>query len=102
MINLTMTNHVMTRRNFRIALRFLGMAALLAFAGCEGAKPQTSGNAASQQNNPELFTIPQDQMSHIQIVTAEPTTLTRVLRLTGSVAYNGFRTTPVITQVSGP
>ena len=28
--------------------------------------------------------------------------MTRTLRLTGAVAYNGFRTTPVITQVSGP
>ena len=41
-------------------------------------------------------------MSHIQVVTVQPTTLTRTLRLTGAVAYNGFRTTPVITQVSGP
>ena len=32
----------------------------------------------------------------------QPTTLTRTLRLTGAVAYNSFRTTPVITQVSGP
>ena len=28
--------------------------------------------------------------------------LTRTLRLTGAVAYNAFRTTPVITQVGGP
>ncbi len=41
-------------------------------------------------------------MSHVQVVTVQPTTLTRTLRLTGAVAYNGFRTTPVITQVSGP
>ena len=41
-------------------------------------------------------------MSHVQVVTVEPTTLTRTLRLTGAVAYNSFRTTPVITQVSGP
>jgi cobalt-zinc-cadmium efflux system membrane fusion protein len=41
-------------------------------------------------------------MSHIQIITIEPSTLTRTLRLTGAVAYNGFATTPVITQVSGP
>src|SRR5581483_9994842 len=40
--------------------------------------------------------------SHVQIVTVAPTTLTRTLRLTGTVAYNNFRTTPVITQVSGP
>jgi cobalt-zinc-cadmium efflux system membrane fusion protein len=41
-------------------------------------------------------------MSHIEIVTVVPSTLTRTLRLTGAVAYNGFATTPVITQVSGP
>ena len=50
----------------------------------------------------ELFTIPQEQMSHVQVVTVEPTKLARVLRLTGAVAYNAFNTTPVITQVGGP
>ncbi len=41
-------------------------------------------------------------MSHVQVLTVAPTTLTRTLRLTGAVAYNSFKTTPVITQVSGP
>ena len=41
-------------------------------------------------------------MSHVQVLTMQPTSLTRTLRLTGAVAYNNFRTTPVITQVSGP
>jgi cobalt-zinc-cadmium efflux system membrane fusion protein len=41
-------------------------------------------------------------MSHVQVLTVAPTTLTRSLRLTGAVAYNSFHTTPVITQVSGP
>ena len=41
-------------------------------------------------------------MSHVQVVTVQPTTLTRTLRLTGTVAYNAFNTTPVITQVGGP
>jgi membrane fusion protein, heavy metal efflux system len=51
---------------------------------------------------PRLFTIPQDQMSHVQVVTVQPTRLVRTLRLTGAVAYNAFKTTPVITQVGGP
>ncbi len=50
----------------------------------------------------ELFTIPSDQMSHVQVFDVQPTTLTRTLRLTGTVAYNGFHTIPVISQVSGP
>jgi cobalt-zinc-cadmium efflux system membrane fusion protein len=51
---------------------------------------------------PELFTIPQNQMSHVELVSVAPQKLTRTLRLTGAVAYNAFKTTPVITQVGGP
>jgi cobalt-zinc-cadmium efflux system membrane fusion protein len=56
----------------------------------------------SPSQTPVLFTIPQDQMSHVQVVTVQPTKLTRTLRLTGAVAYNAFKTTPVISQVGGP
>ncbi len=55
-----------------------------------------------QADKAQLFTIPQDQTAHLQMVTVEPSSLTRMLRLTGAVAFNGFDTTPVITQVSGP
>jgi cobalt-zinc-cadmium efflux system membrane fusion protein len=69
----------------------------------ERANQITSFSAkASTSATPQLFTIPQDQMSHVQVVTVQPTTLTRTLRLTGGVAYNAFKTTPVITQVGGP
>jgi cobalt-zinc-cadmium efflux system membrane fusion protein len=75
-------------------------AILIATMGCEG--PANSASAAKNPNNPELFQIPQEQMSHVEVLKVQPTTLSRTLRLTGAVAYNGFRTTPVITQVSGP
>ncbi len=76
-------------------------AILLALAGCDSGS--TAANSrAKNSNDAELFTIPQQQMSHVQVLTVQPTTLTRSLRLTGAVAYNSFRTTPVITQVSGP
>jgi cobalt-zinc-cadmium efflux system membrane fusion protein len=75
-------------------------AILIGTMGCEG--PANSSSAAKNPNDPELFQIPQDQMSHVQVLKVQPTTLSRTLRLTGAVAYNGFRTTPVITQVSGP
>jgi len=79
-------------------------AIMLALAGCEGTGSNAAANSSNTKNssNPELFTIPRDQMSHVQVLTVQPTTLTRSLRLTGAVAYNSFRTTPVITQVSGP
>ena len=100
-----------TRRNTCRTSR-LQMAMALAFtlvlAGCssndrERANQMTSFSAkASTSTTPQLFTIPQDQMSHVQVVTVHPSTLTRTLRLTGAVAYNAFATTPVITQVGGP
>lgn len=69
----------------------------------EKANQMTSfSSQASKSATPELFTIPQDQMSHVEVVTVEPSTLARTLRLTGAVAYNAFKTTPVITQVGGP
>ena len=75
-------------------------------AGCssdERANQMTSfSGKESKSATPELFTIPENQMSHVQVVTIEPVKLARVLRLTGAVAYNAFNTTPVITQVGGP
>lgn len=76
------------------------VTSLLVLGGCERAAPNTE--VAKNSGNAELFNIPQEQMSHVQVVKVQPTTLTRTLRLTGAVAYNGFHTTPVITQVSGP
>lgn len=86
----------------------MALTLVLILAGCtsrdkEHANRMTSFSAnASASETPQLFTIPEDQMSHVQVVTVEPSTLTRTLRLTGAVAYNAFKTTPVITQVGGP
>jgi cobalt-zinc-cadmium efflux system membrane fusion protein len=82
--------------------------ALFTLAGCssgpgERASQMTSySSKESKATTPQLFTIPQEQMSHIQVVTILPVTLTRTLRLTGNVTFNAFQTTPVITQVGGP
>jgi cobalt-zinc-cadmium efflux system membrane fusion protein len=81
-------------------------ALAILLAGCSserGANQMTSySSSEAKADTPGLFTIPQDQMSHVQVVTVEPSKLTRTLRLTGAVAYNAFNTTPVITQVGGP
>jgi membrane fusion protein, heavy metal efflux system len=75
-------------------------------AGCSSdhnAGDMTSySSQASKSATPQLFTIPPDQVSHVQVVTIQLAKLTRTLRLTGAVAYNAFKTTPVITQVGGP
>jgi cobalt-zinc-cadmium efflux system membrane fusion protein len=73
---------------------------LLAFTACSGGSNYKTAQA--DNSNAGLFSIPKEQMSHVQMVTVEPSEFPRVLRLTGNVAFNGFLTTPVITQVSGP
>ena len=86
----------------------LAFAFVLVFTGChandqERANQMTSFSAGASKNaTPQLFTIPQDQLSHVQVVTVAPSTMKRTLRLTGAVAYNAFKTTPVITQIGGP
>jgi len=64
--------------------------------------PGNSGSPGGNMSQAQLFSVPEEQMSHVQVVTVEPTSLRRVLRLSGTVAYNFFETTPVISQVSGP
>jgi cobalt-zinc-cadmium efflux system membrane fusion protein len=86
----------------------VALACMLAVAGCSSGDRERAGQMtsyaahASSSETPRLFTIPEDQMSHVQVVTVQPAALTRTLRLTGTVAYNAFNTTPVITQVGGP
>jgi cobalt-zinc-cadmium efflux system membrane fusion protein len=102
-----MTRPLITRSN----RRFHGAMALtfaLTLTACnskdrEQASQMTSYSAsASPASTAKLFTLSQDQMSHVQVVTVQPTKLVRTLRLTGAVAYNAFKTTSVITQVGGP
>ncbi|MGO9647506.1 MAG: efflux RND transporter periplasmic adaptor subunit [Terriglobales bacterium] len=86
---------------------FAALPTMLALAGCGGAAEQASkmtsfSTAESRESKAELFSLPADQMTHIQIVTVERGPLARILRLTGAVEYNDFKTTPVITQVGGP
>jgi membrane fusion protein, heavy metal efflux system len=80
----------------------LGVAAVLTLAACNSGAPKTAEAANPNSGGSLLFTVPTEQMSHVQVVTVQPTTLRRILRLSGAVAFNAFRTTPVITQVSGP
>ncbi len=96
-----------TNRSNRLQIA-VAFTLLLGLTACNSsnqdhANQMTSFSAkASASATPQLFTIPQDQMSHVQVVAIQPKKLTRMLRLTGAVAYNAFKTTPVITQVGGP
>jgi membrane fusion protein, heavy metal efflux system len=60
----------------------------------------TSSEAKS--DTAELFSVPREQMGHLQIVAAEKGPLPRTLRLAGAVAYDAFATTPVFAAIGGP
>lgn len=81
----------------------VGMLAAIAVlsAACDRQQAKTDQEAA-KSSVASLFTVPSDQMSHVQLYTVEPEQLKRVLRLTGAVNYNAFKTTPVISAVGGP
>lgn len=92
-------------RNLRTtAIAIVGLSLLAACskgtsAGPQPADAEKSTNGAGKAS---LFSVPQDQMAHVQVVTIAPEKWTRILRLPGAVSFNGFLTTPVITQVGGP
>jgi len=79
----------------------LAIALTLSLAACSSGDT-AKANARDADGKAELITVPKEQASHIQVITVQPTSWPRVLRLTGAVAYNSFLTTPVISQVSGP
>jgi cobalt-zinc-cadmium efflux system membrane fusion protein len=86
----------------RILASAVVLAILTLLLACNSASSNGESKQASDLNTPALFSIPQDQAAHVQVMMVTPATLTRSLRLTGSVAYNNFHSTPVITQVGGP
>jgi len=79
-----------------------------ALSGCgSGAGEQESKMTSFTSNETkadtaELFTVPKEQLAHLQIVPAEKGPLPRTLRLAGAVAYNAFETTPVFAAIGGP
>ena len=96
------------RQNFSFAAALLSACVVAALcAGC-GSEDKSASQMTSYSGNETpsekagLFTVPQDQMAHIQVVPVQKIKLPRVLRLTGTVTYNLFKTTPVFTSVGGP
>ena len=92
----------------RSAALIVALALLL--TGCRGSTPQ--GTAASSPAPPPAaasgapvaayFTVPPEQLSHLQLVTVTQTTWPTILRTTGTVDWDNDHTTQAITQVSGP
>ena len=93
---------------YRVLLLFAPFAALMALGGCSSGPAESESKMTSYSgtetkgDTASLFTVPQDQMVHVQVVSVEKSKLPRTLRLTGNVAYNAFKTTPVFSAIGGP
>ena len=88
------------------AAALVSAAAIISLAGCgpgssESNMASFSGNETKAETA-SLFTVPSNQMAHVQVVTVQKSAIPRVLRLTGAVAYNAFMTTPVFSAIGGP
>lgn len=102
------------------AAALLGLAAL-SLSACRGSAPPPSAAnespaskaaaaAPSSTSVPQrggaphagYFTVPADQLPHLNIVPVQTTTWSTVVRTTGTVDWDQDRTTQAITQVSGP
>lgn len=84
------------------------LAAALPFAGCSAgpgeaeSKMTSYSTSEAKADTASLFSVPQDQMAHIQVVAVEKNKLPRKLRFSGNVTYNAFKTTPVFSPIGGP
>jgi len=96
-------NHEHCSRIGTALLTLVGLMLIAGITACSGRDSNVkAADAGSSSSKADLFSVPKEQMEHVQVVTVQATDFPRILRLTGAVAFNGFLTTPVITQVSGP
>ena len=73
-------------------------------AACAGSKKGESKAADSPPAvaDPSLFTVPQDQLSHLRIVPVRRTSWVVSVHTTGTVDWDADHTTQAIAQVNGP
>jgi membrane fusion protein, heavy metal efflux system len=81
------------------SLVFAGTAALV--AGCSRTDA-TQTTTDSTRLRAAGFTIPAAQLARIHVITLTPTVFRPTVSTTGSVAFNGDRSTQVLSPVSGP
>lgn len=81
---------------------------IVSLSGCGSGPGESESKMTSftsseaKADTAELFTVPKEQIAHLQIVAAEKGPLARTLRFAGAVAYDAFATTPVFAAIGGP
>lgn len=99
--------HTIRKAGLLLALTAVA-ASCSSIAGCGSGPGESESSMTSftgsetKADTAQLFTVPNDQMAHIQVVAALTGNLPRALRLSGAVAYDSFQTTQVFAAIGGP
>jgi cobalt-zinc-cadmium efflux system membrane fusion protein len=87
----------------RLGRILCGLGLWMAVAGCGGSPPDAAAPAAgADTTTPGYFTVPADQLPHLEIAPVATATWATTVSTTGTVDWDNDHTTQAITQVSGP
>ena len=93
----------------KYAVRAVVVLAAFAVANCShrdepspAAKAAAAAPPEASAATPAYFSVPSEQMSHLQVVPVRSAAFDTELRTTGTVDWDNDRTTQAITQVGGP
>ena len=81
------------------------VAMLLAVPGaiaCSSSKPKAVTDSAKGRPDSAALTLSAEQRQRINVITVEPEAFRPMVEATGTVAFNGDRSTQVLSPVSGP
>jgi cobalt-zinc-cadmium efflux system membrane fusion protein len=78
------------------------IVAAAAIAGCSSGKSALAGDTAVSSTTPRNVTLTAEQRQRVKVLTVQPVAFRPVVEATGNVAFNGDRSTQVLSPVSGP
>lgn len=93
----------MKTRSLHWVLTAILLAVAAAASACAGSGNGTkAAGQEPQSSQPSLFTVPENQLAHLQIKPVQKVNWPFTVRTTGTVDWDADHTTQAITQVSGP
>ena len=94
-----MMNQTNSMRATRVLLILVPLAAA---AGCSSPRRDATDTTAHAASAASALTVTPEQRQRINVITVQPEPFRPVVEATGTVAFNGDRSTQVLSPVSGP
>jgi membrane fusion protein, heavy metal efflux system len=85
-----------------MATRRLVLLTLITLGACRESPPAAQAADATHPPAKSAFILSEEQRARIHTQQVVPSTFTPTILTTGTVAFNGDRSTPVLSQISGP